>query len=123
MFTWCYASGAVISGHLFPRQLIRTVTAAAMQLVARVPRTTASQVAAKRICVPSVRQVIARRVCASSSLAQQRCEPCESAKESLDQMGLSMIMDRDTAQKYLSQVSSLQQQLADSASYGAMKGP
>jgi hypothetical protein len=60
--------------------------------------------------------VIARNhVCASSNLAQQRCEPCEQAKDSLDKMGLSMIMDRDTAHKYLSQVSSLPQQLADSA--------
>lgn len=42
----------------------------------------------------------------SANLAQKRCEPCEASHDAMEQMGLSMIMDQETAEKYRAEVSS-----------------
>lgn len=41
---------------------------------------------------------------AGSKLTEKRCEPCEASHDALDSMGLAMIMDQDTAEKYRQQV-------------------
>lgn len=49
-----------------------------------------------------------RTYATDQQLAQKRCEPCERAKDSLDQMGLSMTMDVGTAKRYLTKVDNWQ---------------
>eukprot|EP00879_Flechtneria_rotunda_P000656 GHRR01000770.1.p1 GENE.GHRR01000770.1~~GHRR01000770.1.p1 ORF type:complete len:127 (+),score=22.82 GHRR01000770.1:182-562(+) len=49
----------------------------------------------------------ARHVCRQATpLHEQKCYPCEQAQDALGSMGLSMIMDSETAEKYRAQLDS-----------------
>jgi hypothetical protein len=82
-----------------------------MQLIARrVPASTAASTSkhlfpASQV-VSAVLKVQPRRVTvhAGTDLAQKRCEPCEASQDAMDRMGLSMIMDQETAERYRTQV-------------------
>lgn len=50
------------------------------------------------------RQVAAHAAGGDTNLAQKRCEPCEASHDALDQMGLAMIMDQATAERFRAQV-------------------
>lgn len=40
-----------------------------------------------------------------TKLSDKRCEPCEASHDAMDKMGLAMIMDQETAEKYHSEAS------------------
>jgi hypothetical protein len=44
---------------------------------------------------------------AISKLSDKKCEPCEASQDALDNMGLAMVMDEQTAQGYAAQASCL----------------
>lgn len=53
----------------------------------------------------ALQRVQARQVrVRSTNLANKRCEPCEASHDAMDQMGLAMIMDQATAEKYRAEV-------------------
>lgn len=50
-------------------------------------------------------QVRRQLVVGAGKLTEKRCEPCEASHDAMEQMGLSMIMDQETAEKYHAQAS------------------
>lgn len=80
-----------------------------MQLLSRHARVSAGAVRTQVWPCRDVRHAPTRQVAAhaaggDTNLAQKRCEPCEASHDALDQMGLAMIMDQATAERFRAQV-------------------